>query len=69
MKGDHVNSRAIASLGYDAATRTLEIEFVDGDVYDYFEVPAELYHLFRHANSLGGFFAHQVRERFRYTKR
>ena len=40
MKRAPVDSSSIATVGYDPASRTLEIEFRDGDVYQYFNVPA-----------------------------
>lgn len=36
-------SRAVTSAGYDAATRTLEIEFTAGRLYLFREVPASVY--------------------------
>ena len=34
-----VDSSSFASIGYEEETRTLEVEFVDGEVYRYLEVP------------------------------
>jgi hypothetical protein len=49
-----VNSSTIASIGYDARRRELEIEFVDsGDVYRYFEVSDSEYAEFMAAESKG----------------
>jgi hypothetical protein len=38
-----LESRAIASAGYDAETRVLELEFSSGRVYRFREVPAGVY--------------------------
>lgn len=38
-----VNSSHLASVGYDPTSSTLEVEFNGGDVYQYFDVPAEIY--------------------------
>jgi hypothetical protein len=57
-----VSSRAIASVGYQAGT--LEIEFVDGDVYRYFLVPRRLFLEFMQAESKGAFFNDCIRDRF-----
>ena len=44
---------------------TLEIEFPDGDVYRYFDVPPLLFLQFVHAESMGAFFNERIRDRFR----
>jgi hypothetical protein len=56
MRRDPVTSSAIASVGYDETTQTLEIEFVSGRVYRFLEVPPSLAQALRAAPSHGGFF-------------
>jgi hypothetical protein len=53
---DPVTSSAIVSVGYDAETATLEIEFTSGRVYQFFDVPAALAQALRAAPSHGAFF-------------
>ena len=54
MRRVWVDSSSIASIGYDAAKRELEIEFREsGDVYRYFDVPREEYAAFLAADSKG----------------
>jgi hypothetical protein len=54
MRRIRVHSTSIASIGYRAAERELEIEFrASGDVYRYFDVPAEEYAAFMAAESKG----------------
>lgn len=48
MKRVSVTSSTVASVGYDEATSTLEVEFKKGGIYQYFDVPASL-----HAGLLG----------------
>ena len=36
-------SEALESVGYDAATRRLRVAFRHGGVYDYLDVPAEVF--------------------------
>jgi hypothetical protein len=49
-----IRSTSIASLGYSPMKRELEIKFRDtGDVYRYFDVPAEEYVAFLAAESKG----------------
>jgi len=56
MKREPIDSRVIASVGYDPAWRVLELEFLEtGEIYDYFEVPPEIYAAFRSAASKGSY--------------
>lgn len=63
-----VVSSMIRSVGYDEASRTLEIEFNSGDVYQYFEVPGDVYRQMMSASSLGRFFLSEIRGAYQYTK-
>lgn len=54
MLREPVESSVIASMGYAPAERVLELEFRgSGDIYDYFDVPPEVYAEFREAKSKG----------------
>jgi phosphoribosylpyrophosphate synthetase len=53
MSREPIDSSVIASMGYAAARRILEIEFHSGDIYDYFDVPEQEYVAFRSAESKG----------------
>lgn len=68
MKRTPVESSSLASVGYDAATRTLEVEFHDGDVYQYFNVPPVVYRDLIHAPSIGQYFAFFVKSGYRSRK-
>ncbi len=46
----------------------MEVEFVSGDVYQYFNVPEFLYRQFLHAASHGGFLNDHIRYNYRYQK-
>ena len=59
-----VDSSSLRSVGYDAATLTLEVEFRNGSVYRYVNVPTELWASFRRAPSMGKFFQEHVRDQF-----
>jgi ribosomal protein S4 len=41
-----IESTMLASIGYDEENQTLEVEFKNGDVYQYFEFPREEYENF-----------------------
>jgi KTSC domain len=54
MRRIWIDSSGIASIGYEAAARELEIEFRDsGDLYGYFDVPREEYAALLAAESKG----------------
>jgi hypothetical protein len=63
-----VESSSLASVGYDSASRTLDVEFRKGSVYRYFEVLPSIYQSLLKAPSMGRFFVTQVRDRFPYTR-
>lgn len=43
MKRIYVQSSNVASIGYDAQAGVLEVEFLNGGVYQYFEVDPQIY--------------------------
>ncbi len=53
MEREKVDSSMLASVGYDEATRTLEVEFSSGTVYRYFDVPPEDHRALMAADSIG----------------
>ncbi len=63
-----VSSSSIASIGYDEASRTLEVEFVSGSAYRYFGVPEQIHSELMAAPSKGGYFNAEIRERFPYAQ-
>ena len=63
-----VTSSNIASVGYDQATSTLEIEFLNGTIYQYFDVPQSVFDAFLSAQSAGQYFNAQIKGSFRYAK-
>jgi KTSC domain len=59
-----VESSSIKSVGYEADTETLEIEFCSGAIYQYAGVNQLSYDLFRAAESKGHHFAVHLRACF-----
>ena len=68
MKRDPVSSSNIVSVGYDAPSETLEVEFMSGSVYQYYNVPQSIYDAFIAAPSAGQFFAYQIKNAFPYSR-
>jgi hypothetical protein len=56
MDRTQVISTQLASIGYDPATLTLEVEFRKGCVYQYIGVPEETHQQLMTAESIGTFF-------------
>ena len=67
MRRERVNSRTIASIGYDDA-ETLEVEFVSGSVYRYDRVQEEVYEDFRQAASKGQFFNEHIKDAYSFVR-
>lgn len=69
MLREPVSSSNLASVGYDAATATLEIEFHSGGIYQYYNVPESLFHDLFNAPSKGKFFHKYIKKAaFAYQK-
>ncbi|MEX0700728.1 MAG: KTSC domain-containing protein [Planctomycetales bacterium] len=56
-----VSSSAMRSVGYDPAAAVLEIEFANGDVYRYFDVPPPVHAGLMRASSHGRYFNQHIR--------
>lgn len=63
-----VSSSNIRSIGYDKSIAILEVEFLSGDIYQYFNVPEFLYNQFLHSGSHGQFLNDHIRYNYRYQK-
>jgi len=74
MHRQEVKSSLLAAVGYDAASRTLLLEFKSrkegepGKVYRYADVSAETYKKFLAAPSLGSHFLKQIKPNHACTK-
>lgn len=68
MQRIKVNSSNIQSIGYDSSSAILEVEFLSGDIYQYFNVPEYLYSQFLNAASHGQFLHERISYNYRYQK-
>lgn len=68
MIRERVQSTNLKSVGYDAGSKTLEVEFHDGDVYQYFNVPAVVHRDLLHAASIGRYFSFFIKTTYRCRK-
>lgn len=63
-----VPSSNVASVGYDASTQTLEVEFRNGALYQYFDVPEQIFQELMNAASLGSYLNAVIKQGFRYAR-
>ena len=68
MKREPVESSSLASIGYDNATETLEIEFRRGGIYQYYNVPSRIFDELMVAGSKGQFFHAYIKSTYSYAK-
>jgi KTSC domain len=68
MLRHEVHSSELRSVGYDVSVSLLEVEFHSGEVYQYFDVPAELVLELLEADSLGRYFNARIRPKFKFKK-
>lgn len=68
MERTPVTSSDILSVGYDAETHVLEIEFIKGSVYQYFGVPQEVYDGILWADSKGKYFHANIKNVYSFSK-
>lgn len=59
-----VKSSNVRAVGYDPATSTLRVEFTSGGVFDYSNVPQSVATELMDADSVGRYFAANVRGKF-----
>ena len=57
-----VDSSNIAAIGYDANSQTLEVEFLNGSIYQYYAVPQYIYDGLMSADSHGKYFDANVKK-------
>ena len=63
-----VESSNLRSVGYDSATRILEIEFHGSGIYQYSGVPEYEYNGLMNASSKGSYFAQNIKNKYSYRK-
>lgn len=63
-----VVSTNVESVGYDESSRTLEIEFHDGSIYQYFDVPRNVFQELMTAASIGAYVNRELKGRFNYRQ-
>jgi hypothetical protein len=68
MLRDPVASSNLVSIGYDRAAETLEVEFANGTVYQYYNVGLALYEALMQASSKGQYLNTYIRKAYPYSR-
>ena len=68
MHRKSVTSSNLVSVGYDAESKALQIEFDGGAVYDYEDVPAEVHEELMSASSHGKYFDRRIKHSYAYSR-
>lgn len=61
-------SSNVSAVRYDPEQSLLEVEFLNGGRYQYYDVPAQVAQDFEKAESKGVFLAHCIKGHFRYSR-
>lgn len=64
MKRQYVDSSMITSIGYDAVSCTLEVEFKNGTVWQYHDFPKYMWYEFESAESKGKYFNANIKKQY-----
>lgn len=64
MQRQPVDSSIIKEVGYDTMEQTLEVEFNNGDIWDYLDVPAVAYEEMMESSSIGSYFLRNIKNEF-----
>ena len=68
MERVSVSSSNIASVGHDVPSQVLEVEFLNGAVYEYYDVPEHVYQELTTASSVGSYFAQRVKNVYGFSR-
>lgn len=68
MDRSYVSSSNVLSIGYHEPAETLEVEFLNGYIYQYYNVPMALYQQFMQAGSKGKFLNEYIKNFYPYSR-
>lgn len=68
MKRSPVQSSNIKSVGYDSDRKTLEVEFINGGIYQYFEITEKIYQSIISSASIAKYFFTNIKDNYSYTR-
>lgn len=68
MERISVGSSNIASIGYNSDSEVLEVEFLNGSIYEYYGVPEQIHQDLMSASSHGSYLSANIKNHFSYTR-
>ncbi|MBA2847857.1 KTSC domain-containing protein [Thermosulfuriphilus ammonigenes] len=68
MRLQELYSSHLKSVAYDPQRQTLLVEFRNGALYEFYQVPEEVFRGLISASSHGRFFNRHIRQRFPYRR-
>ena len=68
MNNQAVASSNVRAIGYDAQKQTLEVEFLNGSVYQYYNVPENMHQQIMNASSKGQFLYLYIKNQYPYSR-
>lgn len=68
MRMISVSSNRLEAVGYDERLKLLHIQFVDGSLYEYYEVPKNVYIELINASSAGKYFHKYIKGIYQFSK-
>lgn len=63
-----VMSSNLKFASYNSTSKTLTVTFNNGSIYEYYDIPWQLFTKWRMAESQGKFFNTEISKRFKYKK-
>ena len=63
-----VKSSNIAGIAYDSQQMVLTVWFLNGSIYNYYDVPTAVWTSFQNADSKGKYLAANIKGRFGYDR-
>jgi hypothetical protein len=63
-----VASSNLVSIGYDEATQTLEVEFLNGSIYHYYNVPPNMFDQIMQNPSKGKFLNIYIKNAYPFSR-
>lgn len=64
MNREHIESSLIDSIGYDSGSKTLEVEFKSGPIWEYWPVPPSEFQTLKDSVSSGSYFLRNIRGKY-----
>lgn len=68
MQREYVASSNIESVGYDEPSQTLEVGFIGGAVYQYYNITLNLYEEMIKSPSKGRFLSYNIKNVYPYSR-